>query len=757
MAFGLGGVLMAVVVFLFLIKTTAVYDAFEKDIPKGSYTVRAKVHIDEISDSVYDTAMGTHYRQKATLTDLRLVHNTHKYANSAKSTHNPFDDNDNIPTQNIQLPDTMTVLLTAFAHQKPELSQVSTLTPHTQTTMTLIISPVARQEAGGFDGYRWLRTRHIHANAKILSIDGQTVPTRQAGLEQLRQALRVHFYEHWHSLSNDERQAKAIVLSLLTGDRALIDKSTKELYQFAGISHLLAISGTHVVFLAVMLAWLVVSVVNRVCPVIYQTLSLSTIRWSVMVGASLIYALFTGFDVPAVRTVYMLMALVVVKKLALPISSANVLAVVALVMIWLDPVVVWQAGFWLSFVAVLLLMRYDGQDEWSGNKLTSKQHIIALMKLQGWLFVAMLPISLLLFDKVSLWGVLVNLVAVGLFGMVIVPINLLAGTLFLVLPAMADILWGLLGAILGLLHTLFGWLDGMGNEVWLYQTVGVLGLVLGGLAVLPFVLPMISRKFAIMPLTALVLLGLTTDDEFSVTVLPSSDEAISQILIRQQDGDPDGVDGQATWLVLSDFGGRMTADKLADELLVHLKKHKTRHLTGVVVQTPTPLFGEVISRLQDSLPIYRYWQAGNVQAPSGLAVSPCVAGQRWQSDSLLVYATTGWQDVSDEAVWGCTLVIDSIATPTLKGAILPAQPQHTPSDSHRLVINGASHLRTWQLYAMLCQANQDDKTDLWLTHSKNALDEWTLGHFAPNTIAFSDNNTPKNTQKATALLQEWQP
>ena len=170
----------------------------------------------------------------------------------------------------------------------------------------------------------------------------------------------------------------------------------------------------------------------------------------------------------------MLVAVSLARQLALPISNVGILLWVALVMIWLDPYVLWQAGFWLSFVAVWLLMQY-GADETSD--VGFKSQLSKVVRLQFWLFIAMLPISLWLFGKVSLWGLVINLFAVGLFGVVIVPINLLAGVLFPVLPWLSDILWGASSGILGLLHGLLGLIDEVGSS-WIYQSMGKVGLIL---------------------------------------------------------------------------------------------------------------------------------------------------------------------------------------------------------------------------------------------------------------------------------------
>lgn len=729
LGFLMGGMLMMVVGLLFMLKAWDVRNQHECVVPKDSHTITATVHIGEISDGVYHQAMGMHYRQKAVLSDLRLVDNVHKYADNAKTTANPFGGDD--VAQNISLPKTMTVLLTAFASNKKEFGVLSGAKPNTKITMTLLISPVHHSVGDGFDGYRWLRTRHIHANAKILAIDGEFVPDdAQKGivpmLENWRWRLREHFYQDWQNLSPQDRQNKAITLSLLTGDRSLIDKETKELYQFGGISHLLAISGTHVVFLAMILANMMVWLTDKYS-FLYTKISRTSIRLFVMIVVGVLYALFTGFDVPAVRTVYMLMAVALVRYLALPISNVSALSWVALVMIWLDPYVVWQAGFWLSFVAVWLLMQY-GVDETSADGL--KPQMTKLIKLQGWLFIAMLPVSLWLFGKVSLWGLVINLFAVGLFGMVIVPINLLAGVLFVITPWLSDVLWAVSAGILGLLHGLLGWIDDVAGSSWVYQSMGKVGLVLMGLSLLPFVAPMLHKKYAAIPMLALafVLMGKPTNQHLSI--LPVLDDSnISGLLIRQSGADMGSVNHQANWLVLGDFGGRLSpqqAQTMTNTLIDVLKKHRVHHLTGVVVQTPSNALNDVVQGLSKDIVIYRYWQAS--KSFSQIPAQSCTAGELWQGNGLSVRALTGWHQIADETVWGCTLEFDST-----QAISLPSVQHEAPT---RLIINGATHKRAWELYAMLCHAPNiaPKPTHLWLSHPKSAMSDDVLRQFSPQHI-----------------------
>lgn len=740
--------LVLVMAGLFGMRALSVQVAFDEQTPKKTYTLQALVSIDEISDGVYDDVLESHYRQKATIRHMRLVENTNKYADQVKNTDNPFYASSDEIDDVVALPDEMTVMLSAFANKKQDFLVLNQLKPNTQVPMTLIVSPISREiSVNGFDGYRWLRTRHIHANARILSVDGQVAsvqPDFVGRLQAMRQRLREHFYQDWRTLAPDERQARAVTLALLTGDRALINRETKELYQFAGISHLLAISGTHVVFLAVILAWLALYVLRPVAWV-YERIPSMDIRMMVMVGASLIYALFTGFDVPAMRTVYMLCVMAVVARLALPVSALTALVAVALLMIWQDPYVVWQAGFWLSFVAVVLLMRYDGQTAYHEQDAfdDSKNRLIGLIKLQGWLFFAMLPLSLWLFGKVSLWGLPINLFAVGLFGFVIVPINLLGGIAFVISPALADVFWAVSVRILWVLHDVVLWLESVAGDSWLYQSVGVMGFVFGLLTILPFVVPVVGRKFALLPAMAVVFLmgqHWAVNQPFVIQNLPSDDGKLSQVLIIKKQADPDL--GDAVWLVVADFGSRMDSQTHAKMMVDALKKQGVRYLTGVIIQTNDGKLQESMALVHAKIPIIRTWQAGKNGG--------CQAGVTWQGDGLDVRILTGWGQIADERVHGCSVQVDGGGDVPVFVDLIDENVQ-TPTTG-RVVINGANDDMAWQLYEMMCHADAQARTqgDIWLTHSMQAMG--VVADFVPQGVFFTDKDNPKNRQKVREVL-----
>ncbi|WP_201497554.1 ComEC/Rec2 family competence protein [Psychrobacter arenosus] len=754
---GLRYISAIVLIIISLLITLSHYYAAEQRSLDQSMRVTALVTIDGLSDSLYDPALDTGYRQVATLTHIRpLSHN------AAQQMAAPWQFLAPTAADPLTISEPVKVLLSAYAYtagtaskhstqKKDPLAVVNTLLPDQQVWMTLVLRPIdssnrATQHkvaASGFDSQRWLRTRHIAATAKIVKI----VPTGEAGSSSgapllspgkttLRWRLRQHFLEQNFShqsseLSDSQRQARAVTLSLLTGDRALITRDTKALYQLAGISHLLAISGTHVLFLAIILSTLVTNIMTKRAASLYVWLPRWQLRWLVMVVTAFLYAAFTGFDVPAARTAWMLVAIGMVRLSLVPVRPLKVLLALAVLMAWADPFVLWQVGYWLSFIAVALLLLYEQGEQAREESLprpidTSlllrlRKSLVArgwqLIKLQLWLFIALLPLTLLLFGKVSLWGLIINLVAIGLYGMIIVPLNLLAGVCYLLSPAVATMLWQLVTAIVLVTHntmaTIVGWqVVSRQNDAWLYTPVNFGTLLIVTLILLPWLLPkgMLSRWLALPPLSLLIVTMLPAQAEegasaTKVYLLPTTESNLQVLLIKEETQ-------QAHWLLLADYRNdkqmaymTLQPDRVSERLQQQLGALGVKSLQGIVVQTaaiaassdvesstPKPdvdtnaansqmpnavTVATVATTLMQQIPVGQWWLAGELEvadpadytdqadhANKHRALSPavtCQVGQLWQTDTstLRLKGLTGWPELNAANVASCAVIVTS--------------------------------------------------------------------------------------------------
>ncbi len=757
---------------------------------KQPLRVQALVSIEGISDSVYDVASDSGYRQVATisqispllseLTSQDLDNLTADYAANYREGLNNSLSKDSEYTANLNHDNSedfesferteYRVLLNAYpkkpkpkkpskkystkqakqSFKQTQIIDLNHLQPGDQLLMTLTLAPLANSEQAlnnptGFDSYRWLRGRHIDGVANILATSTSTIPFDDSAaskadesylyrlrsvIDQGRWQLRQHFYQDWAAQNTAQQQAKAVTLSLLTGDRSLINRDTKDLYQLAGISHLLAISGTHVLFLAIVLAGLAVLLLNRFCPSLYRHIPRWQVRWWVMISAAFIYALFTGFDVPAARTAWMLLAIGLIRLTLLPISTMRILLALAVLMAWLDPYVLWQAGYWLSFIAVALLLKYEDSSAQPSHaeftQLTAFSHdddknkqllkrmwlgFKRLFKLQFWLFIALLPITLLLFGKASLLGLVVNLFAIGLFGWVIVPLNLLAGLCYLILPTLADAIWTLVIAIVAYLHELIIWLTALPifSGAWLYTPVNMAILLMVLLAMLPWLLPrgLISRWLVLAPLTLLVMTVYANQQSLTTIptlyILPTGDQYVSAVLLQYPVINNENVHKDnnkraaakrvnkknVSWLFLAEhrpdgvrtLPSTLTADKFSATLEQQLGSLSIKRLEGIVVQNSSAaltatlstsstsnskslkpnsfktnnsepnnseLLPMTVAQLSQRFPTAQYWQAGRSERWPERQRAYQVASQSGQDKT---YATISAQGCEQGKIW----------------------------------------------------------------------------------------------------------
>lgn len=152
-------------------------------------------------------------------------------------------------------------------------------------------------------------------------------------------------------LSEDLRSGQALGLALLLGERQRLDpEETREFFE-AGSVHILSISGMHVAILALALFW-----VYRM-GLVRRRLALAAIAL-VVIG----YALVIDAEAPAVRATVTVLALCLALAHGRPLSTFNVLAGAALVVVAMNPADLFRAGPQLSFLAM-------GALAWIGPRL----------------------------------------------------------------------------------------------------------------------------------------------------------------------------------------------------------------------------------------------------------------------------------------------------------------------------------------------------------------------------------------------------
>jgi competence protein ComEC len=277
---------------------------------------------------------------------------------------------------------------------------------------------------GGFDAQRWMQQQELAALAWVAGGAAQPWGARRLGSGvSLMQALRQEVRDRIASVVVQPRLA-GLVAALCMGDQNAIDPADWTIFRRTGVAHLVSISGLHVTLLAVWLAAWADRAMRvwrwRGQPWALYAPAPMVAQWVALAVAGL-YAWFSGWGLPAQRTVWMLLATAFLRQLAWHWPPhALWLGLVASVACF-DPLALSQPGFWLSYVAVGVL--YTVQIGPIEHPL--RRWLAETLQVQWRLSLALMPLCLWFYQGVSLAGLWVNLWAIPWVTLVLTPMSLL--------------------------------------------------------------------------------------------------------------------------------------------------------------------------------------------------------------------------------------------------------------------------------------------------------------------------------------------
>jgi competence protein ComEC len=304
-------------------------------------------------------------------------------------------------------------------------------------------APHGLRNPHGFDYELWMWEQGVQATGYVRVGPKDEAPVRLAAtwqhpVEQARQSVRDSIQDRLVHGADDTDPSRAriagVIAALVTGDQRAIDRADWDVFRATGVAHLVAISGLHIT----LFAWLATLVVGalwrrsvRLCLAVPAP-SAGLVAGVVLAAG---YALFSGWGVPAQRTVIMLatVALLQLSGRRWPWPHVWLLACAAVVLA--DPWALAQAGFWLSFVAVGVLFATNPIAA-SAYQASARARFYALLREQWVVTLALSPLSLLLFGQVSVVGFAANLVAIPWVTLVVTPLAL-AGVLWAPLWSLA--------------------------------------------------------------------------------------------------------------------------------------------------------------------------------------------------------------------------------------------------------------------------------------------------------------------------------
>jgi len=263
-----------------------------------------------------------------------------------------------------------------------------------------------------------------------------------------REASRVPGVLEWRqrmaesiAVAVDDRDAAALFQGLAVGATGEITREQWRVFSVTGTTHLVAISGMHVTLFAWVAAFAARALWRRVAR-LQQQIDREMFAAAVGVPAALAYAVLAGFGIPTQRTVVMLAVWWMLRLTAREQRGYEILATALLCVLLLDPFASYSAGFWLSFIAMAILLSIDeatavGGLSWSGLRAL----VQTAWRVQWRVTIALIPLTAWWFASVSFASVPVNLVAIPIFSLLFVPLVLLGLVLQAMSASIAAPLW----------------------------------------------------------------------------------------------------------------------------------------------------------------------------------------------------------------------------------------------------------------------------------------------------------------------------
>lgn len=356
--------------------------------------------------------------------------------------------------------------------------------------------PYGVMNPGTFDYEAYLYQKRIQARGYIRNSDYNQIITRTSSSNILYENILALRQSILNKLATDREDEgsdpfiRNLTMALVLGYRGGLDSTQWQTFQRTGTIHLMAISGLHI--------GLVAGLVYVFVGFLWRLIAVGCLRIPAPQAAAIaallaagLYAMLAGFTIPTQRALVMLvvaMMHIVVKRVPMPAGKTIALALILVLL--LDPLAVLSQGFWLSFLAVSVIIflthavstvttkqasqaadtaiietaaiPYSAAHLRLFNKLKSLRFPVRqFVRIQWALTIVLFPVVLYFYQSSSLVSPLANFIAIPVMSLVVVPLMFIATALLFVNATLAGIVFKVIGFIFAFLwqflETLASW------------------------------------------------------------------------------------------------------------------------------------------------------------------------------------------------------------------------------------------------------------------------------------------------------------
>ena len=284
------------------------------------------------------------------------------------------------------------------------------------------------------------------------------------------------------SNSADKIDGFSLVKALAIGDKTSITNTQWDVLVRTGTSHLMAISGLHI-GLSALFGYVLV---RRIVPAfVIRHVPAQHVALIAGLFIAFLYALVAGLSITTQRAIVMLFAVSMMMLLRHNHRPFDVLGFALIIVLIIDPMAVLSIGFWFSFAAVAAIF-ISLSTETSRKNADKKTSVIEKpcliikqwVKLQLTISIFLLPLSLYMFQQVSLVSPVANLLLIPYVSFLVVPVVLLAVICVAVAPVVAESLFTLAADMIDFIWPTLTYLSAQPYSLWVNGEVGIVTLLI---------------------------------------------------------------------------------------------------------------------------------------------------------------------------------------------------------------------------------------------------------------------------------------
>ena len=277
------------------------------------------------------------------------------------------------------------------------------------------------------DGYNFSRYAYFNKIDAIGYITKQPkIIEHNQGLSESINNIRNRIIDKLFSILPNEQAS--IATALIVGYKRLIPTDVYDNLKKAGLAHILAISGMHIVLVTSLVFFMVKLLLSLYRPLGYK---IDIYRLSIVIALifGLLYMLLSGLSISAQRAyimVFLYWFAVLINRIATPIHC---IAVTTILVVILSPYSVLTPSFQMSFMAALFLASFPK------GVVTTRYRNLGMRILIYFLSIAILTIlasiatllfTIHYFGSYSIYGLISNLLVLPILGIFIMPLAIIA-------------------------------------------------------------------------------------------------------------------------------------------------------------------------------------------------------------------------------------------------------------------------------------------------------------------------------------------